>query len=189
MAGRFTNLRYDKDAYDDEVSQSTNPLIYKLDPNYAVNCSPCFSPYGPRAGHDNADAIGQQIDVDSILRGINKVSSKANRNKIPDSLKPFKTYIPADCSDALESQYSRFSHPSFDIKGLNTKDMRFGYPLHDPQCQIFENSAVNTRLQAKDNHKTIWQEPFDQKNLLPTERLGKVKNCTVSLNCNYAPYS
>lgn len=189
MAGKFTNLKYDKEAYNEEISRSTNPMLYKLDPNYAVNCNPCFAPYGPRGGHDNTIAIGQQIDVDSIMKGITKTNSKSNYQQIPEQLDQFLTFTPGECSDALETQYSRYSHPSFDIKGLNVKDMRFGYPLHDPQCQIFENFEVNTRLQAKDNHKAIWQIPINQKDLFPTERLGKVKNCTVSPNCNYAPYT
>lgn len=188
MSGKFTNLRYDREAYAEEISRSTDPLLYRLDPNYAVNCSPCFAPFGPGAGHDNAIAIGQQIDVDSILRGVSKVNSKANRWQKPDSLEPYKTSVPGDCSNALESQYTRFTHPAYDIRGLNVRDLRFDYPLFDPQCQIFENFEVNTRLQAKDNHRTIWQVPLNQRDLLPTERLGKVRNCSVSLNCNYAPY-
>jgi hypothetical protein len=189
MAGKFTNLRYDQEAYDEEISRSTNPLMYRLDPNYANNCNPCFAPYGPRAGHDNAVAIGQQIDVDSILKGISKVNSKANRNQLPDPTSHYKTFAPGECSNALETEYSRYTHPSFNYKGLNVNDMRFGYPLHDPQCQIFENFEVNTRLQAKDDHRSTWQIPFDQRDLLPTERLAKVKNCTMTLNCNYAPYT
>lgn len=191
MAGNFTNLRYDDEAYNEEVARSTNPLIYKLDPNYAINCNPCFAPYGPRGGHDNATVANEseKIDIDSILKGISKISSKSNRHQIPQSLNQYNTYVPNECPNALEPQYSRYTHPSFDIRGLNVRDLRFGYPLHDPQCQIFEDFSVNTRLQAKDNHKTIWQVPFNQRDLLPTERLGKVKNCTVSVNCAYAPYA
>jgi hypothetical protein len=187
MAGKFTNLRYDKEAYDEEISRSTNPLSYKLDPNYTTNCHPCFAPYGPRGGHDNSETVGDKIDVDSVLKGLHKTNSKANKDQMPIPLN-YSSQNPNECSGALETQYSRYTHPSFDIRGLNVPDMRFGYPLHDPQCQIFENFEVNTRLQAKDNHKTIWQIPLNQRDLLPTERLGKVKNCTVTLNCNYAPY-
>ncbi len=193
MAGNFTKQRYDKEAYNEEISRSTNPLLYKLDPNYFINCNRCSSsnsvPSIGRRGNDNdTKAIGNQIDVDSILRGITKVHSKANSHQVPDIINNGQFYVPTECPKALETQYSRYSHPSFDIKGLNVKDMRFGYPLNDPQCQIFENFQVNTRLQAKDNHKAIWQSPIDQRNSLPTERLGKVKKCSVILNCNYAPF-
>lgn len=202
MAGKFTNLIYDQEAYDEELLRSTSPLMYKLDPNYSVNCNPCFAPYGsghcvspkeltlsPQWGHDNTDVIGQQVDIDSILKGISKINSKTNRNQIPEPINHYKTYVPEEECNALETQYTRYTHPAFDIKGLNVKDMRFSYPLHDPQCHIFENFEVNTRLQAKDEHRAIWQIPFNQRDLLPTERLGKIKNCTLSLDCSYAPYA
>ena len=96
--------------------------------------------------------------------------------------------MPPECSNELETQYSRYTHPSFDIKGLGQSDMRLDYPLHDPQCQISENFAINTRLKAKDEHITPWQIPMNQRDLLPTEKLGKVKNYTLLTNCNYAPY-
>jgi hypothetical protein len=188
MAGNFTKQIYDNEAYNEQIARSTNPLLYKLDPNYTTNCNNCFAPYGPRGGHDNAVIVGDKIDVDSVLKGITRVNSKANRHHIPDPINNSQYYVPNECPGALETQYSRYSHPSFDIRGLNVKDMRFGYPLNDPQCQIFENFGVNTRLQAKDNHKAIWQTPVDQRNSLPTERLNKIKKCTVTLNCNYAPY-
>lgn len=189
MSGRFTNMRYDREAYNDEIARSTNPMLYKLDPNYAINCNTCFSPYGPRNGNDNAVAINDKIDVDSIMKGLGRINTKSNKYDVPESLSGYQMYVPPNCSQKLDTEYTRYTHPSYEIKGLNTRDMRMDYPLHDPQCQIFENFQVNTRLQAKDDHKAIWQVPFNQKDLLPTERLGRVKNCQVSLNCNYAPYS
>ncbi len=188
MAGKFTHLRYDDEAYSEEVTRSTDPMLYRLDPNYAVNCHKCFAPYGPRGAHDAADAVGQQIDVESILRGYSKISSKSNRQQVPDPLDGYKNFIRCDCSDALETEYTRYTYPAYDIRGLTVRDLRFDYPIQDPQCQIFENFEVNTRLQAKDEHRAIWQVPFNQRDLLPTERLGKVKNCQATLNCNYAPY-
>jgi hypothetical protein len=189
MAGNFTNLMYDNDAYQEKVNRSTGPLKYYTDANYAVNCRKCFPPYGPIGGQVASDAVGEQIDVESILRGYSKIHSKSNQQQIPDSLFGYKTRTNPDCDDALETEYTRYTYPAYDIRGLNVPDLNLGYPLHDPQCQIFENFAVNTRLQAKDNHRAIWQIPMNQRDLLPTERLGKVKNCRVGLNCDYAPYN
>lgn len=187
MAGNFTHSRYDKDAYDEEIARSTNPLLYRLDPNYAINCNQCFSSNGPRNGHEAATvSAANRIDVDSILKGISKKKSHSIHGQLPHSLDKIQTFMPKNCS--FDTEYTRYTHPAYDIKGLNVDDMRLDYPLHDPQCQIFENFQINTRLQAKDNHKTIWQVPLDQRNLLPTEKLNKVKNCTVTVNCNYAPY-
>jgi len=188
MAGRFTHLKYDREAYEEQVTRSTDPLLYRLDPNFGINCRKCFAPYGPRGAHDAADVIGQQIDVDSILRGFSKISTRSNRQQIPDPLDGYDKLMPYDCSEALESEYTRYTYPAYDIRGLTVRDLRFDYPVFDPQCQIFENFEVNTKLQAKDDHRAIWQIPFNQRDLWPTQRLGKVKNCSVGLNCNLAPY-
>lgn len=185
MAGNFTHMRYDPEAYSEEVQRSTGPVLYRLDANYAVNKNKCFAPYGPRNAQEASVSVGQQIDVDSILRGVSKINSKSNEQQIPDSISGYNTFNLYDCNNLLESEYTRFTYPSYDIKGLTVRDLRFEYPLFDPQCQIFEDFSVNTRLAAKDNHRAIWQTPFNQRDLLPTERLGKVKNCDVALNCKY----
>jgi hypothetical protein len=191
MSGNYTRQIYDPQAYAEQLQRSTEPLNYRLDPSFAVNCQNCFAPYGPRGayGGGGAYSTGNQIDIDSILRGVATINSKSNEQQVPPSLKGFKSHMPPDCSEALETEYSRYSHPAYDIKGLTTRDLRFDYPFFDPQCQIFENFETNTRLLAKDNHRAIWQIPMNQRDLLPTERLGKVKNCDVNLNCKYAPYN
>ncbi len=189
MAGKYTRLSYDKAAYNEQLERSTDPLLYRLDPNFAVNCKKCFAPYGPRGGQPAADAIGQQIDVDSILRGVNKINTKSNVQQMPDPIDQYHLYVHDDCSDKLEPEYTRFTHPAYEIRGLTVSDLNLGYPLKDPQCQIFENFAINTKLQAKDTHRTIWQVPMNQRDALPTERLGRVKNCGIGLRCNQAPYT
>ena len=188
MAGNFTGLKYDNAAYREEVARSTDPMLYRLDPNYAVNCGKCFAPYGPRNGHEVSDAIGQQIDVDSVLRGVSKISTKSNVQQIPDPINGYNLRNMPDCSLRLAPESSRFLTPAYEIRGLTTADLNFSYPLHDPQCQIFENFEVNTRLQAKDDHRAIWQVPFNQRDLLPTKRLGYVKDCEADMNCQYAAY-
>lgn len=177
MAGKFTNLRYDEAAYADKLARSTNPMLYKLNQNYASNCQPCFS--------QNGQGYGQRTDIESALKGINRINSKSNTNQILPPSSANGQYV---CPDNLDPEYTRYTNPSYDIKGLTVEDMRFGYPLHDPQCQIFENFAINTRLQAKDDHKTIWQMPMDQRAVLPSERKNRVKNCKITVDCGYAPY-
>lgn len=186
MSGSFTNLIYDKEAYEEQVKRSTNPLKYRLDPNYYISANPCFSEYGPYNGFTSSIAAGNQIDVDSVLRGITKVNSKANNMQMPDSIDHFKTVMPKNCPNILETQYSRYTHPAYEVRGLNTSDMHFSYPLRDPQCHIFEDFGINTRLQAKDNHRAIWQDPIDQRNFFPSEKKNNNKNCKIQLKCDYS---
>lgn len=190
MSGNFTRLKYDQEAYKEELTRSTDPMLYRLDGNANINCNKCFAEYPSfRGGYSDSDAVGQQTDVESILRGVTKINTKSNQQQIPDPVSGYKLSNLPNCSGAIETEYTRYTYPSYDIRGLNVRDLRLGYPLHDPQCQIFEDFGVNTRLQAKDDHRSIWQIPFDQKDLMPTERLGQVKNCQVQKNCNYATYT
>jgi hypothetical protein len=106
--------------------------------------------------------------------------------QVPDPINNYSLFMRKDCNDALETEYTHYTTPAYDIRGLTTRDLRFEYPLYDPQCQIFESFAVNTKLQAKDQHRAVWQVPFDQKDLLPVERLGMVKNCNMELDCKHA---
>lgn len=190
MAGQFTNLIYDDEAFSEEIYRSTAPLLYKIDPRFAVNCNSCFPALGLNRGLGNSNIIGNQIDVDSIMTGRSKISSKSNREQIPDPIEPYQldSNVLRDCPVGLEPQNSRFITPPYEIRGLTVRDMRFDYPLFDPQCQIFENFEVNTRLQAKDNHRAIWQVPLEQADLQPVRQLGKVKDCAVGLGCDYAQF-
>lgn len=180
MAGIFTGLRYDNDAYREQVRRSTYPLNYRMDPNSVMSCNTCFAPYASFT--EQKPTPGQIIDVDSILKGIDNKNSRGNTIQ-PSQFPTTEKLIPLrDCSNALETEYTRYTNPSYDIKGLTTSDMRFGYPLYDPQCNIFQNFEVNTRLQAKDNYKAVWQVPFDQRSALPQEKISQ-KRCSVSYNC------
>lgn len=183
MSAKFTNLKYDPTTYRQDINRSVNPGMYRLDPNFAINTNKCFAPYGPRGGHEGSESVYDQTDIDSLLRGI---PNKNTRYQVPQPMGTYALQNLNERPDILETQYSRLSCPASDIKGLNVPDMRFDYPLYDPQCQIFENFEINTRLQAKDNHKADWQAPLNQRGLLPTERLGKIKKCNVTLDC-YAP--
>lgn len=185
MSGNFTHLKYDQAAFKEQIKRSTDPLIYKLDPNYNTNYNKCFSANYPRNGNDVPDIIGKKIDVDSILRGYNKINTKSNEQEKLPPLSMFKTEIVNDCPSNIETEYTRHTNPSFD-RSLNVHDLRLEYPLHDPQCQIFENFEINTRLEAKDNHKATWQIPLNQQHLFPVENLNKTKTCKTI--CTYAPY-
>ena len=186
MAGKYTNLMYDRDAYDERTRRSTDGLQYHLDGNFAVNCNNCFAPHGPRGGNQARVSRdqGNIVDIDSVLKGIGRSNSKCSGSQMPQFIDDRSFYMPPTCPSTLETNYSRYTHPSYDIRGLAVPDMRFDYPLSDPQCQIFEPFTINTRLQAKDNHKAVWQTPMDQQNLLPSERAQDIKRCRITVECD-----
>src|ERR1044071_3407878 len=112
----YTNLMYDPEAYRERLGRSTDPLLYKLDANYAVNCKRCFAPYGRVGGQQGSDVVGQQIDVDSILRGVSKINSKSNRQQIPQSLAGYQSFSWNNCSEEMEPEYTRYTYPAHDVR-------------------------------------------------------------------------
>lgn len=186
MSGQFTGLKYDPAAYSEAVNRSTNQLTYRLDPNYVINCGRCIPNIG--TSQFNKPELNNKIDVDSILRGYTKIKSKSNQEKLPDSIKSYNITPLPSCDSKMEPIYTRYDHPVQDVKGKQVDDLRLSYPLHDPQCNIFERFDVDTRLQAKDNHRANWQMPMDQSGLLPTEKLGKNKRLECHTSCKFAPY-
>lgn len=183
MSGKFTRMQYDNDAYDERIGRSTRPMNYRLDPNAYVNCNNCYAPNGPRGNMDNSVTVGNQIDLDSILRGLDTINTKINSHQMPVPLGQYKLDHLPICDNTLETDATRHSNPASNIRGLAPRDMRLDYPLHDPQCNIFENFQINTRLQAKDNHRAVWQVPMNQDNILPKEQKRKPRNCKITYNC------
>ena len=212
MAGQFTGLIYDNDVTNQRVKQSTGSLNYRLDPLAVNNCYPCYEPRG-LPGSGNNYRVSDIIDTDTFLRQNNgnkyrSFTSYNPRNNSCDDLIPPEAFDSFDSNyervqpkprhmglrdcptDALESVSTRLMDPAFNIKGMGPKDMRFEYPLHDPQCNIFEDFQINTRLEAKDNHRAKWPKMIDQTPFFPVERKNRYKNCTVMVNCEqpYAEY-
>lgn len=78
MSGSFTRLRYDNCAFAQDTKQSTDPLELIIDPTKYVNCGNICRPgsqYPPNAA--------LLVDVESSLRGIDKLASECNRAQHP----------------------------------------------------------------------------------------------------------
>ena len=154
-SGINSRQSYEDGAYMERLKRSNSELHYRLNTSFANNDNPCVSTHGPRLTK-SVDFIGNQIDLESTLRNTSKYNSKINT--APSEISKYKPHLLNECSNRLESENTRHTNPAYDIRGLNTRDLNFSYPLFDPQCQIFENFEVNTRLQSKDKHKAIWHK-------------------------------
>lgn len=171
--GHSTREIYDEPAYEEEIERSVGPMHYRLQEFYGHNTHGCFAPYGPRSIKGVSYAPNNPVDVDSAITNRDKIKTKSARYNQPTSLQGFERVNYPECNDFITAEYSRFTTPSYEIKGL-TRDPF--YPLHhDPQCHIFTNFEVNTRRQARDDHVANFHMPSDQKDLFPTERLAPVK--------------
>jgi len=142
-------------------------MSYQIDHDYRSHPESCYA----EQIKDEDKYLGNQVDIESFLRGMNRVQTKSN--KIQNTL-PGKIEISPVCDDNVESAYSRYDKPL--VKTIEMDRIRMGFPLRDPQCQIFENFEINTRLQAKDNHKAVWQVPIDQSDIFPKNKVERMKN-------------
>jgi hypothetical protein len=171
MAGALTRLHYDTQTEWERNLRQANLLCRQLDSHFSVNKTRCFSPYASSRQQPTQPIHSKsQVDIESTIRGFNKIHSKSNTHQVPDPLDEFLTEVLDNCPDGLETEYTRYTYPAYEIKGLTVSDMRLDYPLKDPQCQIFESFASNTRLQARDSFRADYQEPLDQSQALPNYR-------------------
>jgi hypothetical protein len=188
MSSYSSRQRYDREATDEFYERSTGGYSYRLDPVYATSCKECYPPFGPRGFRGASTAPGFVIDADSVIRGYTKIHSKSNRQQIPDSVDVFELRNLPDCHPFLETEYSRYTNPIQNYRGLGFDNF---YPVnHDPQCHIFWDFSRNTKLEAKDAYITPWQIPMEQRDLLPGSKLGPArKPCSPDSNCMFAPYN
>lgn len=183
--GVSSRLHYDSDFIQDDIEQSTAPLMSVIDPNRVKNCSQCLSYFGPRQGHNGwGDSIAladpgvapaqQLVDIDSIMsnRNVKQDRSKKGMVNMVDVFK-FKTYDSSICDRALDplSSISTFPKQLYREMSIN----RF-YDLNlNPQVNIYYDWAVNSRLEAKDNYDYPYPFSVTHDNAIPVAIPGKTQ--------------
>ncbi len=114
----WTRTKYDECAYNKELSQSTTPFQYLMDPNKFYNRHNCRPGFGILAGNNVSITRQNMVDLESELMG--------RTRKL--SLCPEHHYIP-HCSKCSE------------ICGLKSTNQSCSYIdslQHLPECQIIE---------------------------------------------------
>jgi hypothetical protein len=161
MAGFMSGIKYDRGAYEEDVRQSTAPSKYRINADYLANQG--------MGQPISEEPISERIDVDSLLRGITQCRSRETSKRMPQTAKhvPQRTY--KERSGLLEPDMTRLSNPSNNLRGIAVDDLRYDFPLRDPQCNISDRRSVNTRQQARDNHRVVVSEPMDQSYFFPSQ--------------------
>ncbi len=197
----LTRTSYDKDSYVDQLRQETNELHHSADLNRYEHNSRCLSVSGPR--HKNTMYKYQPpslIDTDSylsnrIFQNTNSIVKKKDQYEFVKNTvsKNKNSYFPNECSKFLDQEDSRYTHPKNWYKGL-------GYDVfydlqRDPQCGIFWDTSMNTRLWARDTIHPKLPSPIDDnyKGAVPqvpknkssqiVSQLGPRKDCFIGLRC------
>lgn len=167
MFGQFTNPRLDQCAYGDRIAQSVKPSLYALNPIQHTHCDQCVG----RNVHGNE--LGDRVSIESLLKGIGMPLSNDRCTPYVD-LSNIQTAAVRDCN--FNQSNSRLDQSARDLRG--TISSRLDHPLFDHQSQALSMRPTDTRREAKDNHRAIWDEPFEQTNTvnfghkrLPEKRL------------------
>lgn len=181
--GHSSRLGYDKCYYDDRLSESVSPLLYKLNPNQINNCNSCLSVFGPRAGHNGAGASSfasvhttapaqQVVDVESVLSNRNVIASKCKDGRVNDiDVTQFQLQHARICNDFLDPISTHLTNPSANYRGMSIN--RFYNLPKQPQANIFWDFAINTTLEAKDNYRERIPRLIDNELALPPTIPGK----------------
>jgi hypothetical protein len=182
--GQNANTEYDKCAYNDFLSESVSPLLYRLNENNISNCNSCLSVFGPRPNQGprsqgvstlakpNSSAPSQQlVDVESVLSNRNVLQGKCKDSKLNKiNVTKFKLQHARTCNDFLDPVSTHLTHPSYNYKGLAVN--RFYDLDRNPQQNIYYDHQINTRLEAKDNYRERIPQLIDDDPVLPRPEKG-----------------
>jgi hypothetical protein len=196
---------YDEQAYQDYLSESVSPLLYKLNPSQNNNCNACLSVFGPRAssgprshgvssfvGHTTAPAQ-DLVDLESVLSNRNVLASRRKDGQVNDiDVTKFKLQHARVCNDFLDPVATHLTNPPANYRGMNIN--RFYNLPKNPQENIYYDWGINTQLEAKDNYRERVPRLIKEDLVLPREFMGDQRPCkyhcdeqtgTCDLRCNY----
>jgi len=194
FAGHFSNPKYDKCAYPEDLYESTAPYAYIMNSDRIHNCNGCLTTFGPRGSFlgagvssptgDVIAAAQQNVDIDSIMSNRNVPLSKCKKGKVnPINVTRIKTKNLPVCNDYLDAQQTRMTDPAMFYRGVAIN--RF-YDLNkDPQANIFYDWSVNTSLEAKDNFIPDLPVPMTDVDMVPDGRRDDSwVPCSIAINAN-----
>jgi hypothetical protein len=198
--GYSSNLAYDPEFIQDDIQQSSAPIMSVLDPNRVKNCSQCLSLNGPRASHNGyGDSIPIEnpsitpaqdlIDIDSIMSNRNVKHDRSKKGHVNNiDVFKFKNYDAKLCNRDLDPLNSTLTYPKQLYREMSIN--RFHDLNINPQVNIFYPWAVNSQLEAKDNFDYPYPYFKDIDETLPKPIKGKTKPYKINCksNCNTKVY-
>lgn len=187
--GHSSRLPYDDCAYPDKLDESVSPGGYRLNKNQSYNCDGCLSTLGPYGKNGVSTLVGhvvapsqQLVDLESIFTNRNVKQSKCRSGRVNHvDLNKFHLQHESFCNNYLDPIHTRFTYPAVNYKGAPIN--RFYNLLHDPQANIFEDHAVNTSLEMKDNFIPYIDLPMKNDNF-PNTIKGKNTQCLFECDDN-----
>lgn len=178
----WSRAKYDQEYIQMDIKQSTAPLEYALDPNYAERCNPCFPTEVGWIGKQGVsyDSGKPMVDTESDLFNLTRVLTKDPFKYKPHCITDQCVGVINGCDQCQPKLYNfpicpikyestRLSNPISTLKetGVN----RFQPLCLDPQDRTrWEHPGeigINYRMVVKDNHVPCIPHPIDQTPALP----------------------
>ena len=125
----WARTKSDLCAYNKEISQSTAPYYYTLDPNKFYNRNDCRVDLGVVGGNNVSLTKSNMVDKESDLFGINRPNSKC----------PERKFLPLPYGDELSGIQTPFHEPVDHLRECRMIDYaprinNVGYRINYPRC-------------------------------------------------------
>jgi hypothetical protein len=179
----WSRAKYDPAYIDVDTKQSTAPLTFALDPNYAERCQRCLPTEVGWIGKQGVsyDTTRPIVDTESDLFNITRILSKDPSYKYrPQCITDQCIGVMNDCNACqpklynfpicgIRNEYTRYSNPISTLKetGVNRFQPICLNP-QDPTRWLPQGEiGINYRMVVKDNHVPCIPHPIDQSPALP----------------------
>lgn len=183
MANSWERLRYDENAYDQYLKESTGALLYQLDPSKFYNCAECRPAQPGYFGQGvSVSKKNTLVEVENDLKNITRKSSKD----------PNMAYMPTKATQNVPMRHlqecnpnrdeTRASNPACNLRGTGVSQHVFFQPLQDPQnpCAWNRLSKTDDRQDVKDKCSPKYSAPMPVTGL-PT---GELQTPMPGCACN-----
>ena len=162
--GHNSKLNNDNCAINDLIAESTAPLAYRLNDIQQYNCNACLSTLGPRTSsgiqsygvssvaNDKRNVAQNLVDLESVLTNRNVPASKCKDSHVnKQDLSQYRLNNAQICGNFLNPIATHLTNPAINYKEVAIN--RFYDLPKNPQANVYYPSAINTKLEAKDNYR------------------------------------
>lgn len=184
-----TRTKYDKSSTEVENTQRTKPSIYMLTDGLYESNEKCHPEKGTR--HSVTEMArgdrGERAVIEAKLRNSHVPLDGDNETNMDYKNHSEKLSKDNSCKNFNDTndEYSRFSHPLSDYRGMSTLENHIVPFLHVNNQKVamkddFLRKGYSTRLIAKDSHKTKMVTPVNELAIhpQPTDEVPSLPNVT-----------
>lgn len=133
----WNRTKYDQCAYQKELSQSTSPINYTLDPNKFFNCNECRPDFGLVAGNNVSLAQTNMVDLESDLFGITRQNTKCPERKYLPHCHKCDEISGLPCGGETCKRAEKMDHlPECKIIQYSPRIDHVGYDIKYPHCAV-----------------------------------------------------